>query len=64
MAVPYFTGEIDYGRFIQANFSFNMVEGSLFFIVNQIDELAKFTAGVSRLSGFQTKVEMQNNAHW
>jgi len=57
MAVPYFTGEIDYGRFIQANFSFNMVEGSLFFIVNQIDELAKFTAGVSRLSGFQSKVE-------
>ena len=57
MAVPYFTGEIDYGRFIQANFSFSMVEGSLFFIVNQIDELAKFTAGVSRLSGFQTKVE-------
>ena len=57
MAIPYFKGEIDYGRFIQASFAFNMVEGSLFFIVNQIEELAKFTAGISRLEGFQSKVE-------
>ncbi len=57
MAVPYFTGEIDYGRFIQASFAFSMVEGSLFFVVNQIEELAKFTAGISRLEGFQSKVE-------
>ncbi|AAP99125.1 MULTISPECIES: ABC transporter ATP-binding protein/permease [Prochlorococcus] len=57
MAVPYFAGEIDYGRFIQASFAFGMVEGSLFFIVNQIEELAKFTAGISRLEGFQSKVE-------
>jgi putative ATP-binding cassette transporter len=34
-----------------------MVEGSLFFIVNQIEELAKFTAGIGRLEGFQSKVE-------
>ncbi len=57
MAVPYFAGEIDYGRFIQASFAFSMVEGSLFFVVNQIEELAKFTAGISRLEGFQSKVE-------
>ena len=57
MAIPYFRGEIDYGRFIQASFAFNMVEGSLFFIVNQIEELAKFTAGIGRLEGFQSKVE-------
>ncbi len=57
MAVPYFAGEIDYGGFIQANFAFGMVEGSLFFVVNQIEELAKFTAGISRLEGFQSKVE-------
>ncbi len=60
MAVPYFAGEIDYGRFIQASFAFGMVEGSLFFIVNQIEELAKFTAGISRLEGFQSKVEQVN----
>ena len=58
MAVPYFTGAIDYGKFIQANFAFNMVEGSLFFIVNRIDELAKFTAGIGRLEGFQSEVEL------
>ncbi|WP_320675699.1 ABC transporter ATP-binding protein/permease [Prochlorococcus sp. MIT 1300] len=57
MAVPYFAGEIDYGGFIQANFAFGMVEGSLFFVVNQIEELAKFTAGISRLEGFQSKIE-------
>ncbi len=60
MAIPYFAGEIDYGRFIQASFAFGMVEGSLFFIVNQIEELAKFTAGISRLEGFQSKVEQVN----
>ncbi len=60
MAIPYFAGEIDYGRFIQASFAFSMVEGSLFFIVNQIEELAKFTAGISRLEGFQSKVEQVN----
>ncbi|WP_269622144.1 ABC transporter ATP-binding protein/permease [Prochlorococcus marinus] len=57
MAIPYFAGEIDYGRFIQASFAFSMVEGSLFFVVNQIEELAKFTAGISRLEGFQSQVE-------
>ncbi len=57
MAIPYFNGDIDYGRFIQASFAFSMVEGSLFFIVNQIEELAKFTAGIGRLEGFQSKVE-------
>ena len=61
MAIPYFAGEIDYGRFIQASFAFGMVEGSLFFIVNQIEELAKFTAGISRLAGFQSKVEEVSN---
>ena len=57
MAGPYFSGDVDYGRFIQAGFAFNMVEGSLLFVVNRIDELAQFTAGVGRLEGFQSKVE-------
>ncbi len=61
MAIPYFAGEIDYGRFIQASFAFGMVEGSLFFVVNQIEELAKFTAGISRLEGFQSKIEQVSN---
>ncbi len=57
MAAPYFAGEIDYGGFIQANFAFGMVESSLFFVVNQVEELAQFTAGITRLEGFQSKVE-------
>ena len=63
MAVPYFAGEIDYGGFIQANFAFGMVEGSLFYVVNQIEELAQFTAGISRLEGFQSKVEQVSRDH-
>ena len=57
MAPAFFMGEVDYGGFVQASFAYGMVEGSLFFIVNQIEELAKFTAGISRLEGFQSKVE-------
>ena len=57
MSIPYFAGEIDFGSFNQAIFAFNMVESSLFFIVNQIEELAQFTAGISRLEGFQSNVE-------
>ena len=57
MAPVYFAGEIDFGVFNQANFAFNMVEGSLFFIVARIEQLAQFAAGISRLEGFQSKVE-------
>ncbi len=63
MAGPYFSGDIDYGRFVQAGFAFNMVEGSLLFVVNRIDELAQFTAGVGRLEGFQSKVEQVSRDH-
>ena len=63
MAGPYFAGDIDYGRFVQASFAFNMVESSLLFVVNRIDELAKFTAGISRLEGFQSKIiQVSQNA--
>ena len=57
MAPVYFAGEIDFGVFNQANFAFNMVEGSLFFIVARIEQLAQFAAGISRLEGFQSKIE-------
>ena len=57
MAPAYFVGEIDYGGFIQASFAFNMVESALFFVVNRIEDLAQFTAGISRLEGFQSRVE-------
>ena len=57
MAPAYFAGEVDYGGFVQASFAFNMVESALFFVVNRIEDLAQFTAGISRLEGFQSNVE-------
>jgi len=60
MAPQYFSGDADYGSFVQANFAFNMVEGSISFIVQNIDELAKFWSGVSRLEGFQNSIAELN----
>ena len=57
VAPEIFAGNLDYGGFVQANFAFGQVESALFFVVNRIDSLAQFTAGISRLEGFQTKVE-------
>ena len=57
IAAPILAGEMDYGGFAQANVAFNLVEGSLFFIMNNIEALARFTASINRLEGFQSKVE-------
>jgi len=57
MAPVYFSGDIDFGVFNQASLSFNLVESALFIIVSRIEQLAQFAAGISRLEGFQTKVE-------
>ena len=46
MSVPYFAGDITL-MFHAGIFAFNMVESSLF-VVNQIEELAKFPAGINR----------------
>lgn len=53
MAPAYLNGDIDYGSFIQARFSFSMVEGALSFVVSNVDELAAWWAGIDRLEGFQ-----------
>jgi len=54
---PLLSGEMDYGGFAQANVAFNLVEGSLFFIIFNIDALARFSASIGRLAGFQTNIE-------
>lgn len=56
MAPAYLRGEIEYGSFIQAKVAFNMVEGALSFVVSNIDQIAQWWAGVSRLAGFQTSL--------
>mmetsp|Transcript_20202 Transcript_20202/g.35988 ORF Transcript_20202/g.35988 Transcript_20202/m.35988 type:complete len:729 (-) Transcript_20202:269-2455(-) len=57
MAPAYLRGEIEYGSFIQAKFAFAMVESALSFVVSNIDEMAHWWAGISRLAGFAETME-------
>ena len=49
---PYFSGKIEYGDMVQANFAFMQVYGALSLIVSQIDDITNFAAGVQRLDTF------------
>jgi vitamin B12/bleomycin/antimicrobial peptide transport system ATP-binding/permease protein len=49
---PYFSGKIEYGDMVQANFAFIRVYGSLSLIVDQIERITSFAAGINRLSTF------------
>ena len=53
----YFAREVDFGVFSQASIAFYQVLFSVSYIVNNIDRLAAFSASISRLEGFQGKVE-------
>ncbi|MAS28931.1 MAG: ABC transporter ATP-binding protein [Synechococcus sp. NAT40] len=53
---PILAGEMDYGSFSQANVAYNLVENSLFFIIYNIESLARFSASVGRLEGFQSNI--------
>ena len=53
---PILAGEMDYGSFAQANVAYNLVENSLFFIIYNIESLARFSASVGRLEGFQSNI--------
>lgn len=57
LAGPILAGEMDYGGFAQANVAFSLVESSLFFIIYNIEALARFSASIGRLSGFQSSIE-------
>lgn len=48
----YFSGKIEYGDMVQANFAFLQVYGALSLIVSQIEQITGFAAGVQRLSSF------------
>jgi len=58
IAPIYFAKEVDFGVFGQASIAFSQVLFSVSYIVNNIDRLAAFSASISRLEGFQGKVEM------
>ena len=57
LAPLYFAKQKDFGVFGQAGIAFSQVFFSVSFIVNNISELAAFSASISRLEGFQGKVE-------
>jgi putative ATP-binding cassette transporter len=48
----YFGGKIEYGDMVQANFAFAQVYAALSLIVDQIESITNFAAGVKRLSAF------------
>jgi putative ATP-binding cassette transporter len=53
----YFSGKIEYGDMVQANFAFSMVYAALSLIVSQINEITGFAAGIRRLSTFSQAIE-------
>jgi vitamin B12/bleomycin/antimicrobial peptide transport system ATP-binding/permease protein len=53
----YFSGKIQYGDMVQANFAFAQVYGALSLIVSQIDDITGFAAGIQRLSTFSEAIE-------
>ncbi|MBM5816324.1 MAG: ABC transporter ATP-binding protein/permease [Cyanobacteria bacterium K_Offshore_surface_m2_239] len=56
IAPLYFAKAVDFGVFGQAGIAFSQVFFSVSFIVNNIEALAQFSASISRLEGFQSKV--------
>ncbi|KZR84730.1 Vitamin B12 transport ATP-binding protein BacA [Synechococcus sp. MIT S9509] len=57
IAPIYFAKEVDFGVFGQASIAFSQVLFSVSYIVNNIDRLAAFSASISRLEGFQGRVD-------
>jgi putative ATP-binding cassette transporter len=57
IAPIYFAKEVDFGVFTQASIAFSQVLFSVSYIVNNIDRLAAFSASISRLEGFQGRVD-------
>ena len=60
IAPIYFAKDVDFGVFSQAGIAFAQVFSSLSFIVANIEQLAAFSASISRLEGFQGKVDEIN----
>ncbi|CAE7224505.1 unnamed protein product [Symbiodinium microadriaticum] len=48
----YFSGQVDFGTLGQAQFAFSMVLSSVTIIVSRIQDISRFSAGISRLGAF------------
>ncbi len=58
----YFSGQIQYGDMVQANFAFSQVYAALSLIVSQIEQITNFAAGVERLSTFSDALSPEEAA--
>ncbi|NJL91043.1 MAG: ABC transporter ATP-binding protein/permease [Coleofasciculaceae cyanobacterium SM2_1_6] len=61
VAPIYFAGDIDFGAISQAGFAFNQVLGALSIIVNEVERLTAFGAGVNRLAAFTDTLDFSSN---
>jgi vitamin B12/bleomycin/antimicrobial peptide transport system ATP-binding/permease protein len=52
----YFSGQIEYGDMVQANFAFTQIYAALSLIVSQMEQITNFAAGIERLSTFADAV--------
>ncbi len=57
VAPMFFRGEIDFGAITQASFAFRQILEALSIIVNQIEQITAFSAGVNRLAVFTDTLE-------
>jgi len=63
IAPIYFARQVDFGVFGQASIAFSQVLFSVSYIVNNVDRLAAFSASISRLEGFQSKIDSLAGGH-
>jgi putative ATP-binding cassette transporter len=63
IAPIYFAKQVDFGVFGQATIAFSQVLFSVSYIVNNVDRLAAFSASISRLEGFQSKIDSLAGGH-
>ena len=57
LAPIYFQGNIEFGDITQAGFAFAQVLAAFSLVVNQIDKLTAFAAGINRLATFRETLE-------
>lgn len=60
VAPLYLAGETDFGTITQATIAFSQILGALSIITNQIDTIAQFAAGVTRLGAFYEALQDPN----
>lgn len=61
LAPIYFSGDIQYGDIVQANFAFRRILDAFSIVVDQIQSLGELGAGVNRLAAFSEALEQANS---